>query len=104
MPEKEENLRAMGKSTEPKVSGIAKDWIGSQRDVSGKAGGSGDSPWVESGPVEKGPTGADSAPCLLNGAFCGSAVQPHVDLCPSTDAGFPRKEELRPVSQPLQSP
>lgn len=39
MPEKEENLRAMGKSTEPKASGIAKDWIGSQRDVSGKAGG-----------------------------------------------------------------
>lgn len=34
-----EEFRAMGKSTEPKVSRIAKGWISCHRDVSGKAGG-----------------------------------------------------------------
>lgn len=32
-------LRAMGKSTEPEVSRVAKGWISCHRDVSGKAGG-----------------------------------------------------------------
>lgn len=43
MPGGGEELRAMGKSTEPKVWKIAKGWIRCHRNVSGKAGGRGDS-------------------------------------------------------------